>query len=245
VSNEVLIGDACGHGVARDVHVRFVVIEPANADEVVPARVVAALDERLPRNLARSHNSRLDRIQLCVRQRFIDHEVRMTRRSAVRQLWAAVISPWSAPVLAGKYRQPTDDDQCGHRAGDEPEQRQPRHSHRPNRNGRSALPADEGVAQGFPHDLCASSNLTHEAPALPHVCRLAQRLDQWSDFRGDPLPDERCRIHERKHGISIAPVVRIGPERQIWCVSRSLLSASEVASAGGSAGSLSVVAGRH
>jgi hypothetical protein len=88
--------------------------------------------------------------------------------------------------------------------------------------GRSALPADEGVAEGFPHDVCASSNLTHEAPALPHVCRLAQRLHQWSDVRGDPLSDERRWIHERKHGISIAPVVRVRPDRQIWHVCGSV-----------------------
>jgi len=68
VSNEVLIGDACGPGVARHVHVRFVVIEPTDPDEVVPARMVAAFDERLPRSLARGDDSRLDRIQLCVRQ---------------------------------------------------------------------------------------------------------------------------------------------------------------------------------
>jgi hypothetical protein len=81
----------------------------------------------------------------------------------------------------------------------------------PRTERQTALPAHEGVAEGFPHDVCASSNSTHEAPALPHVCR-PQRLHQWSDFRSDPLSDERCRIHERKHGISIAPVVRIRPD---------------------------------
>jgi hypothetical protein len=40
-------------------------------------------------------------------------------------------------VLADDDCQPTDDEQRGHRADDEPEQRQPRHGHRPNRNGRS------------------------------------------------------------------------------------------------------------
>jgi hypothetical protein len=43
--------------------------------------------------------------------------------SADRQLCVAVISPQPAAVLAEDDRQPTDDDQGGHRAGEKPEQR--------------------------------------------------------------------------------------------------------------------------
>ena len=75
--------------------------------------------------------------------------------------------------------------------------------------GRYALPEDERVPEGPTHPVCASQNLTFEAPALPPIGCLAQRVKQRRDLRSDPLPDEGCRIDERKHGISIAPVVRI------------------------------------
>jgi hypothetical protein len=75
--------------------------------------------------------------------------------------------------------------------------------------GGYALPVDKRVAEGSTHPGCASQNLTFETPPLPQIGCLAQRVKQWRDLRGDPLPDERCRIHERKHGLSIAPVARI------------------------------------
>jgi hypothetical protein len=65
--------------------------------------------------------------------------------------------------------------------------------------------------EGLTHPGCASQNLTFETPALPPISCLAQRLHQWPDFPDDPVPDERCRIHERKHGISIAPGRRHPP----------------------------------
>ena len=68
-----------------------------------------------------------------------------------------------------------------------------------------ALPADERVTEGLTHRGCASQNLSLETPALPQIGCLAQSLHQWPDFRDEPVPDERCRIHERKHGVSIAP----------------------------------------
>ena len=50
----------------RHIHVRFVILQAADADEVVPATVVTALDERLPWSLACRVGSPLDLLQLGV-----------------------------------------------------------------------------------------------------------------------------------------------------------------------------------
>jgi hypothetical protein len=93
--------------------------------------------------------------------------------------------------------------------------------------GRYALPVDKRVGEGPTHPVCASQNLTFEAPSLPQIGCLAQRVKQWGDLAGDSLPDERCRIHERKHGLSIAPLPA-APYRQILGSGSSRLEREDI-----------------
>jgi hypothetical protein len=105
VSNEVLISDARRHRAARDVHVRLIVIDSPDPDEVVATPVVAAFDVRPPRTFAGGGGSLLDRIQVFVRNWFLGHVARMPHLSADRQICVAVRAvpdrhigrrPWSS-----------------------------------------------------------------------------------------------------------------------------------------------------